>query len=87
MEKLGKAPKELKWSATLKVEEQYDLTSTPRASAFIYICSRRWPSRPLLGRKAPWLCKGYMSQYKAMPGPRSGVVGHGKCIGNFRDSI
>jgi hypothetical protein len=40
MEKLEKAPKELKESATLKVE-QYELTSTPRARIFSCIYSRR----------------------------------------------
>jgi hypothetical protein len=29
MEELEKVPKELKWSATLWVEQQYGLTSTP----------------------------------------------------------
>jgi hypothetical protein len=31
MEELEKAPKELKGSETLQVEQQYELTSTPRA--------------------------------------------------------
>ena len=72
MEKLEKAPKELKGSATLWVEQQYELTSTPRAPVSSCICSRRWPSRPSLGREAPWSCKLYMPQYRGTPGPRSG---------------
>ena len=32
MEELEKVPKELKGSATLYVEQQYELTSTPRSS-------------------------------------------------------
>jgi hypothetical protein len=36
------------------------------------ICSRRWPSRPSLGREAPRSCKLYMPQYRGTPGPRSG---------------
>jgi hypothetical protein len=36
------------------------------------ICSRRWPSRPSVGREVPWSCKLYMPQYRGMPGPRSG---------------
>jgi hypothetical protein len=48
MEKLEKAPKELKVSATLKVEQQYELTSTRRACISSCICSRRWPSWPSL---------------------------------------
>jgi hypothetical protein len=56
------------------------------------ICSRRWPSRPSLGREAPWSCKLYMPQYRGMPGPRSGSgwvgeQGRGEGIGNFQDSI
>jgi hypothetical protein len=52
MEELEKAPKELKGSATLWVEQQYELTSIPRACVSNCICSRRWPSRPSLGREA-----------------------------------
>jgi hypothetical protein len=33
---------------------QYELTSTPGAHVSSCICSRRWPSRPSLGREAPW---------------------------------
>jgi hypothetical protein len=72
MEKLEKAPKELKGSAALYVEQQYELTSTPRARVSNCICSRRWPSQPSLGREAPWYCKLYMSQFSGMPGPRNG---------------
>jgi hypothetical protein len=63
---------ELKGSATLSVEQQYELTSTPRARVSSCICSRRLPSRPSLGREAPWSSKFYMPQYRGMPGPRSG---------------
>jgi hypothetical protein len=72
MEKLEKAPKELKGSATLLVEQQYELTSTPRARVSSCISSRRWLSRPSLGREAHWYCKLYMPQYRGTPGPRSG---------------
>jgi hypothetical protein len=74
MEKLEKALKELKGSATLLVEQQYELTSTPTPGARVFscICSRRWPSGPSLGREAPWSCKLYMPQYRLTPGPRSG---------------
>jgi hypothetical protein len=89
MEELEKVPKELKGSATLLVEQQYELTSTPRALVSSCICSRRWPSRPSLGREAPWSCKLYMPQYGGTPGPRSGSgwVGEWGDIGNFWDSI
>jgi hypothetical protein len=41
MEELEKVPKELKGTATLYVEQQYELTSTPRARISCCICSRR----------------------------------------------
>jgi hypothetical protein len=77
MEKLEKAPKELKGSATLKVEQQYELTNIPRAHVSSCICSRRWPTWPPLRRETPWYCKLYMPQYRRMLGPRigSGLVG------------
>ena len=45
VEDLEKAPKELRGSATLYVEQQYELISTPRARVFSCICIRRWPIR------------------------------------------
>jgi hypothetical protein len=70
------------------VEQQYELTSTSRAHVSSCICSRRWPSRPSLGREAPWYCKLYMPQYRGMPGPRSGSgwigeQGRGRIQGTF----
>jgi hypothetical protein len=52
MEEQEKAPKELKGSATLQEEQQYELTNTPRTRVSSCICSRRWPSRPSLGGEA-----------------------------------
>jgi hypothetical protein len=72
MEELEKAPKELKGSATLYVEQQYEVTSTPGVHISSCIYSRRWPSNPSLGRETPWSCKLYMPQYRGTPGPRSG---------------
>jgi hypothetical protein len=91
MEELEKVPKELKESATILVEQQYELTSIPRACVSSCICSRRWPSWPSLGRESPWSCKVFMPQYRGTPGPRSGsewvgeLVGEG--MGDFWDSI
>ena len=65
MEELKKVTKELKGSATLKVEQQYELTGTPR-------CIKRWPSQPSVEREAHWSSKLYMLQYRGTPGPRSG---------------
>jgi hypothetical protein len=53
MEELEKVPKELKGSATLKVEQQYELTSTPRACVLAaYVAEdgpvgHHWEERPL----------------------------------------
>jgi hypothetical protein len=57
MEELEKVPKELKGSATLQEEQQYELTSTPRAGVSIFICRRRWPIRPSLEGEALGLTK------------------------------
>jgi hypothetical protein len=78
MEKLEKAPKELKGSATLQVEQQYELISTPRTRVSSFICSRRWPNRPSLGREAPWSSKLYMPQYRGIPGLKGGSEWVGK---------
>jgi hypothetical protein len=57
MEKLKKAPNELKGSATLKVEQQYELTSTsPRPPELVSLAAfvaedglvgHHWEERPL----------------------------------------
>jgi hypothetical protein len=85
MEELEKVPKELKVSATLWLEQQYELTSTPGAHVCSCMCIRRWPSRPSVEREAHLSCKLYMPQYRGMPGSRSGSGGGG--WGDFWDSI
>jgi hypothetical protein len=70
MEELEKVPKELKGTATLYVEQQYELTSTPEL-----LCNKRWPSQPSLEREALWTLKLYMPQYRGMPGPKRGSGG------------
>ena len=62
MEELEKVPKILKGSATLYVEQKYELSSTPRAHVSSCIRSRRWPSRPSVEREAHWSCTLYMPQ-------------------------
>jgi hypothetical protein len=85
MEELEKVPKELKGSATLKVEQQYGLTSAPGAPVSRCICSRRWPSRPSLGREAPWSCKLYMP---LVQGQEVGVGGEGsRAVGVYRELL
>jgi hypothetical protein len=67
-----------------QVEQQYELTSTPRARVSSCICIRRWPSRPSVEREAHWLCRLYMPQYRGMPGTRSGSGWVGEWVGTFR---
>jgi hypothetical protein len=45
---------------------------TARVRVSSFICSRRWPSQPSLGREAPRSCKLYMPQYRGTPRSRSG---------------
>jgi hypothetical protein len=53
MEKLEKVPKELKGSATLYVEQQYELTSTPKLltlAAYVSkdgVVGHHWKERPI----------------------------------------
>jgi hypothetical protein len=66
MKELEKVPKEIKGSASLQEEQQYELTSTPRTVSLVaYV------------RRGPWSCEDHMAQYREMPGPgsRSGWVG------------
>ena len=90
MEELEKVSKELKRSATLSVEQHYELTSTPGALDSSCICIKRWPSKPSLEREAHWTSKLYMPQYRGTPGPKSGNGWVGECgggYGGFWDSI
>jgi hypothetical protein len=82
MEELEKVPKELKGSATLQVEQHYELTSTPELLTSC-ICIKRWPSRPSLEREAHWTCKLYMPQCRGTPGPKSGSGWVGELGGGY----
>jgi hypothetical protein len=81
MEELEKVPKELKGSATLYEEQQYELTSTPRARVSSCICSRRWPSQPLLGGEALGLAKMICPSTGECQGQEAGVGGLGSRAG------
>ena len=67
-----KVAKDLKGLATLWVEQQHELTSTPELMSLAAYVSEdglvghHWKERP------PWSCKIYMPQYRGTPGPRSG---------------
>jgi hypothetical protein len=72
MEELEKVSKELKRSATLKLQQHYELTSTPELLTLAVYVSKdglvghHWKERP------NWTCKLYMPQYRGTPGPKSG---------------
>ena len=71
MEELEKVPKELKGSATLQVEQHYELTSTPELLTLAAYVSKG-PNRPSLEREAHWTGKLCMPQYRGKPGPKRG---------------
>ena len=81
MEELEKAPKELKGSATLQVERQYELTSTPRAHISSCICSIRWPSRLSMGGEALGIAKIICPSTGEHQGQEVGVGGLGSRAG------
>ena len=51
---LEKVTKELKGSATVWEDQQYELTSNPQNCVSSCVCSKGWPSRPSMGGEAPW---------------------------------
>jgi hypothetical protein len=59
MEELEKVPKELKGSATLLVEQHYELTSTPELLTLAAYVSK--DGLVSLEREAYWTCKLYMA--------------------------
>ena len=93
MEKLEKVPKEIKGSAILWEEQQYDLTSTPRAHVSSCKCSRGWPSWSSLRGEALGLAKILGPSTGECQGQEVGVDGVGsrtwvgEGIGEFQDSI
>ena len=74
MKEPEKVPKELKESANLEEEQQYELTSTPthRVHVSNCICSRGWPSQPSMGGEALGLAKIICPSTRGMPGPGNG---------------
>jgi hypothetical protein len=81
LEELEKVPKELKGFATLKKEQQYELTSTARAHVSSCICSRRWPSQPSMGGEALGLGKIICPSTGECQGQEVGVGGLGSRAG------
>ena len=88
MEELEKVSKELKRSATLSVEQQYELTSTPELMSLVAYVAEDGLSA-INGRRDPSYCEDHMTQYRGIPGPGIGIWGAGQGEGreDFRDSI
>jgi hypothetical protein len=89
MEELEKVSKELKVSATLQEEQQYELTSTPRACDSSCICSRGWPRWLSMGGEALGLAKIICLSIRECQCQELGVGGLGsrgrrEGIGDFR---
>jgi hypothetical protein len=64
---------ELKGSATLYVEQHYELTSTPE-----FLTLAAYVSKDIsLEREAHWTHKLYMPQYRGTPGPKKKKMGMG----------
>ena len=91
MEKLEKAPKELKGSATLQVEPQYELTSTLELvclAAYVSedgLVGNHWEERPL--GIANFICPN-TGEFQAKKLEQVGRgAGRREGIGNFWDSI
>ena len=86
MEELEKAPKELKESATLQVEQHYELTSTPELLTLAVskdgLVSYHWKERPI--GLANFICPStgeYQGQEAGVGG--LGEQGGGKVQGTF----
>jgi hypothetical protein len=98
MEELEKVPKELKGSATLYVEQHYELTGTPgaRVSWYIYIyiyiyisedglVGHHWKEKPLGLANFICLSTGERQGQEVGVGGYGSRVGEG--MGDFWDSI
>ena len=93
MQKLEKVPKELKGSATLQEEQQYELTSTPPpelVSLAEYVvedglAGHHWEERPLVSQRL-YIPEQGNARAKKWEWVGWGA-GRGESIGDFRDSI
>jgi hypothetical protein len=77
IKELEKVPKELNGSATLKENQQYELTSTPppRSCVSSCICSRGCPSWPSMGGEALDLVKIICPSREECQDQQAGVCG------------
>ena len=81
MKEIEKVPMDLKGSASLLVEQQYELTSTPQSCVSSSICSREWPSRPSMGLEALSLAKIVCLSTGECQGQEVGMGGLGNMVG------
>ena len=81
MKELEKVTKELKGSATLQEEQQYELTSTPQSCVSSCKCSRGWPSQPSMGGEALGLSKVICPSTGECQGQEAGMGGLGSRVG------
>jgi hypothetical protein len=77
MKEIEKVPMDLKGSASLLVEQQYELTSTPQSCVSSSICSREWPSRPSMGGEALGLANVICHSIDECQGQEAGLSGFG----------
>ena len=95
MEELEKVPKELKGSATLQVEQQYELTSTPPELMFLAayvseagLVGHHWKERPIALANFRCLSTGECQGQEVGVGEQgSAGWGWGQVMGDFWDSI
>ena len=90
MEELEKVPKELKGSATLQMEQHYELTSTPELLTLAAYVSKdglvghHWKERPIGLANIIYLSTGECQGQKVGVG---GQGSGGEGMGDFWDSI
>jgi hypothetical protein len=91
MEELEKLSKELKGTATLKVEQQYVLTSTPELLSLAAYVSKdglvghHWKERPI--GLANFICPSTGQRQGQKGGVGGYGLGGGLCMGDLCDSI
>jgi hypothetical protein len=91
MEELEKIPKELKGSATLSVEQHYELTSTPELLTLAAYVSKdglvghHWKERPI--GQANFICPSTGERQGQKMGMGVWGSGGGEGVGDFWDSI
>jgi hypothetical protein len=81
MKELENVPTELKGSATLLEDQQYELTSAPQSCVSSCICIRGWPRRPSMGGEVLGIAKITCPSTGECQGQNEGVGGLGSRAG------